>query len=78
MIEIDKNYQYLSKIFLDLLTKNKEFKTKFQAFAPEIYADIESAATNPNCSCRAKIESFVNKDKENLSNFLNSFIKEFK
>lgn len=74
---IDKNYQHLSKIFLDLLLKNKDFKPIFQVFAPDIYADIESASTNPNCSCRGKIEQHVLKDRVASTEFLNKFLTDF-
>lgn len=74
----DKNYQYLSKIFLELLTLNVEFKTLFQSLAPEIYADIESASTNINCSCRNKIENYINTNREKCANFLNSLNQEIK
>lgn len=74
---IDKNYQHLSKIFLDLLLKNKDFKPIFQVFAPDIYADIESASTNPNCSCRAKIEQYVLTNRETSTEFLNKFLTDF-
>jgi len=77
MQNIDKNYQHLTKIFLELITTNAEFKKRLQAFAPSIYADIESAATNPNCSCRARVEAHLNQDREKSAEFLNSFRREF-
>lgn len=75
---LDINYPHLSKIFLELLTTSPEFKAKFQAIAPEIYSDIESASTNPNCSCRNKVENFVNQNKEKFLNFYNSLPKEIR
>ena len=77
-MNIDSNYQHLSKIFLELLTLNKEYKTSFQTLAPEIYADIESASTNPNCSCRGKVENYVNSNREKCSKFLNESSAEIK
>lgn len=68
------DYQFLGKVFLELLSSNKNFKLNFQALAPQIYADIESASTNPNCSCRAKIEKYVLEKKEQCTEFLNGFI----
>ena len=73
---IDSNYEFLSKIFLELLTFNPEFKTNFQALAPEIYADIESASTNPNCSCRIKVENYVNSNIDKTTAFLNKFLQD--
>jgi hypothetical protein len=77
-MNIDKNYQHLSKIFLELLTLNNDFKTSFQTLAPEIYADIESASTNPNCSCRGKVENYVNSNREKCAKFLNESSTEIK
>ena len=75
---LDKNYQYLSKIFLELLTLSNEFKISFQSLAPEIYADIESASTNINCSCRNKIENYINTNREKCTDFLNNLNQELK
>ena len=68
------DYPFLSKIFLELVS-NQQFKTAFQAVAPEIYADIESASTNPNCSCRSKVENYVNTNRQKALDFLNNFIE---
>lgn len=73
-MNIPNDYPFLSKIFLELVS-TQQFKTAFQAFAPEIYADIESASTNPNCSCRAKVENYVNTNRQKALNFLNNFIE---
>jgi hypothetical protein len=70
----ESNYPFLGKVFLELLYVNKDFKNSFQAFAPSIYADIESASTNPNCSCRNKIEKYILENKEQSVSFLNNFI----
>lgn len=70
----EKNYPFLGKVFLELLSTNQNFKNSFQAFATQIYADIESASTNPNCSCRNKIEKYVLENKERCVEFLNNFI----
>jgi len=77
-MNIDPNYQYLSKIFLELLSLNQNFKASFQSLAPEIYADIESASTNPNCSCRGKVENYVNSNREKCAKFLNESSTEIK
>jgi hypothetical protein len=77
-MNIDSNYQHLSKIFLELLTLNQDFKASFQSLAPEIYADIESASTNPNCSCRGRVENYVNSNREKCAKFLNESSSEIK
>jgi hypothetical protein len=73
-MSIPNDYPFLSKIFLELVS-NQQFKTAFQAVAPEIYADIESASTNPNCSCRSKVENYVNTNRQKSLDFLNNFIE---
>jgi len=73
MLNIDKTYQYFSKVFLELINI-QQFKTEFQALAPEIYADIESFSHNQNCSCKFKIENYVNMYRDKCSTFLNDFI----
>jgi hypothetical protein len=73
-MSIPNDYPFLSKIFLELVS-NQQFKTAFQAVAPEIYADIESASTNPNCSCRSKVENYVNTNRQKALDFLNNFIE---
>jgi len=73
-MNIPNDYPFLSKIFLELVS-NQQFKTAFQAVAPEIYADIESASTNPNCSCRSKVENYVNTNRQKSLDFLNNFIE---
>jgi hypothetical protein len=77
-MNIDKNYEFLSKIFLELLTNEPDFKPLFQALAPEIYADIESASTNPNCSCRGRVENYVNTNREKCSIFINGLSENIK
>ena len=72
--DIESGYEFLSKIFLELLTIKPDFKSSFQAIAPEIYADIESASTNPNCSCRGKVEHYVNTNRDKSTVFLNKFL----
>ena len=72
----NQNFTYFSKVFLEEITKNAKFKTEFQAFATEIYADIESYSKNPNCSCRAKVEKFVNDNREKCYIFIKKFIEQ--
>jgi len=76
MNNIPSDYRFLAQAALDFLTRYPNFKTKFQAIAPEIYADIESASTNPNCSCRNKVENYVFSNRESCANLINSFISE--
>jgi hypothetical protein len=74
-MNIDTNNPLLPKIVLELLF-NKKFKNELQAFTPEIYADIESFISNPNCTCKNKIEVYVIKNKEKISIFVNNFLND--
>jgi hypothetical protein len=74
-LSFDKNFGYFSKIFLEEITKNPQFKIEFGAFAPEIYADIESFSKNANCSCRGKIENYINNNKDKCFEFIKLFIE---
>ena len=49
----------LPSVILSLLTVNSAFKDIFKTAAPDIAADIESASTNPNCTCRTKVTTYV-------------------
>lgn len=75
--KIDHGNVFLNKIFLEILnSKNENFKNRFQAMAPDIYADIESYYANNNCSCRSKIEGYIISNREKSAEFLNNFITE--
>ena len=74
-MNIDTNNPLLPKIVLELLF-NKKFKNELQAFTPEIYADIESFVSNPNCTCKNKIEVYAIKNKQKISIFVNNFLND--
>jgi hypothetical protein len=75
-MKIEKNYLHLPKVFLDLISSNKEFKTRFEVFAPEVYAEIQSFVTNPNCTCRGKIAEYVRSNSDKCTDFVNLFLLE--
>lgn len=66
--------QYLSKIVLNLITKYSDFKSELQSLFSDLYADIESASTNPNCSCRGKVEQRVTIERDKSLNLVNEFL----
>lgn len=49
----------LSAVILNLITIDFKFKDIFKNTAPTIAADIESASTNPNCTCRNKVNTYI-------------------
>lgn len=65
-MNITKENVYLSKVVLDLIKNFNDFSSTLQATFTEIYAEIESFKNNPNCSCRNKIESFVNSNRDKV------------
>lgn len=56
---------------------NLNFKNEFQKIASDIYADIESAYLNPNCSCIQKIKLYVENNKEAVVDFLFEFVEKY-
>jgi len=75
----------LFNIFLNLTSFSEESqRLTFLNFEniPEIYADIVSAAKNPNCSCRKKVFDYFSIHIETIQNILlnilnNDFFPEF-
>ena len=76
MVTLEQNYPHVDRVVLQLLSKNQAFKPKFELFAPEVYAEIQTFVTNPNCSCRGKIAEFSRNNSEKCINFVNSFLTE--
>jgi hypothetical protein len=79
-----KNKALLLFTILDFLFKiSKEIQElTFSTFenSPEIYADIVSSASNPNCSCRGRVVNYISKNlekaKENLFSIIDKEIFE--
>jgi hypothetical protein len=63
----------LGDVFLKLIKENEKFKAEYEVFAPEVFADIQSFVTNPNCSCKNKIKNFVVGNNQKHEAFLNEF-----
>lgn len=73
MISKDKE-PFVSKIILNLIRISEEFKSILQSEFPNIYGDIQSASTNPNCGCVKKVEIELFNNKEKSLNLLNNFL----
>jgi hypothetical protein len=67
---------YFEKIALNLIRASEEFKSILQSQFPDIYADIQSASTNPNCSCVRKVEKKLKENKEICLNLLNNYLSD--
>jgi hypothetical protein len=65
---------YFSKIIVNLIRSYPELKSTLQSEFPTIYADLESASTNPNCSCVRKVENELLNNKDRALNILNNFL----
>lgn len=65
---------FIGKIALNLLGKFSDYKALLQATFPDIYADLESASTNPNCTCRNKVDNVLTMNKETAVSVTNQFI----
>ena len=66
----------LGAVILSLLSINKDFKEFFKTVAVDISADVESAADNPNCSCRSKVQNYVTMYKTDTGTALYNFASE--
>lgn len=53
------NSRSLSSVVIALITIDSSFKDSLKKEALSIASDIESAATNPNCTCRNKVVNYV-------------------
>ena len=73
---IQRNYPHLDKVVLQLLSDNDKFKQKFEIFAPEVHAEIQTFVANPNCVCKAKISEYANANKDKCADFINQFLLE--
>ena len=65
---------HFQKIILNLIRVSEEFKSILQSEFPSIYADIQSASTNPNCGCVKKVEAELSNNKEKSLNLLNDYL----
>ena len=65
---------HFQKIILNLIRVSNEFKSILQSEFPNIYADIQSASTNPNCTCVKKVEAELLNNKEKSLNLLENFL----
>jgi hypothetical protein len=72
-IDIQKS-PFLGTVILQLLTVDSTFKDQFKQTAPSIAADIESASTNPNCTCRTKVATYVSMHADTISAFLYQYL----
>jgi hypothetical protein len=63
----------LPSVVLSLLTVNSTFKDMFKVAAPNITADIESASTNPTCTCRTKVATYVTVNASAVGTLLYQF-----
>ena len=57
----------LGQVTISLLTRDSTFKDLFKTAAPTMAADIESASTNPTCSCRGRVLSYIGSNVESVS-----------
>jgi hypothetical protein len=68
------NQEFFHKIIINLIKVSPDLKSNLQSNFPESYADIESAATNPHCSCIGRVEKKLLENKAKSLIVLNDFI----
>jgi hypothetical protein len=67
------NSPLLGLVILNFITSNSTFKDIFKASASSIAADIESAATNPNCSCGNTVITYITENAQSVGSLLYNF-----
>lgn len=72
----ENNKNFLHEIAIALLGVSIEFKSILQSSFPDIYADIESASTNPNCTCVSKVKNKILENGNQILNILNTFLSD--
>ena len=77
MENIDINYKNIGPLFLKLISESVNFKNDLEIAAPEINTEIQSFASNPDCSCKNKIMIHVNENREKFVNFANAAIAKY-
>ena len=60
----------LGPVIITLLETDKTFKAELLTVAGSIAADIESASTNPTCSCRDRVVRYVTGNNEIIGGLL--------
>lgn len=70
------NNNFVHKISSSLIRVSTDFKSILQSNFPDIYADIESASTNPNCTCVGKVENKILQNKDQALDLLKQFISD--
>lgn len=67
------NSYLLGQLVLKLIEHSPSFKDEYKALAPDVAAEIESASTNPNCTCRSKVTHFTMRNSELVGGLVFSF-----
>jgi len=69
-----KNSKKLSGVILNLIEIDITFKDLLKITIPSIAADIESASTNPDCSCRGRVTNYITTNLELVGAFLYEYV----
>lgn len=70
---LNYNINTLESFLVVLIHNNETLRGAFLDEFSELSADIESFKSNYNCGCRKKIELFISKNRDIVSNFLKQF-----
>lgn len=66
----------LSAVILNLITVDSKFKDLLKTSASTIAADVESASTNLNCTCRNKVSTYVTMNAPVIGSLLFQYAEE--
>ena len=66
--------QNLPEVFLAYTRENEDFKNIAKKKISDIAVDIESASTNPNCTCVGKVKKYVINNTANVGSLIFDYI----
>lgn len=63
----------LGNVILQVITTDSAFKAALKSVASSIAADIESASSNSNCSCRNTVLTYISINRREVGSLLYNF-----
>lgn len=64
----------VEKICLKLIRDNQDFRDIFLSRAADIYADVISFVSNPDCSCKNKVINFIHNNFNTVKEIVKAWV----
>lgn len=75
-LSLTQNSPFIPSAAVSLVSHLSLFKDKFLETFPESAADIATLASNPNCSCRFKVEKIIKDNTDKVFNLIKDLYNE--